>query len=205
MISRLYIAGAMTALVLVLAAPLRAQEQQQQQQGAECPMHQKHQDRGAKANATADHSSHTERHAEMDRRGDQAMGFSQSKTAHHFLLKRDGGSIEVEASDAADRASRDQIRLHLIKIAREFAEGKFDAPVFIHAQTPPGVPTMKQLKDEIKYEFAETERGGRLNVRTNSTAALAAIHEFLRFQIQEHRTGDPLEVRWAEETGDSSQ
>jgi hypothetical protein len=184
----------MTTLVLALAAPLRSQEQEQQL-GVECPMHQKHQDKGSKANGTADHSSHTGRHAEMDRRGAQAMGFSQSRTAHHFLLKRDGGSIEVEASDPADRTSRDQIRQHLIKIAREFAEGKFDAPVFIHAQTPPGVADMKRLKDEIKYEFAETERGGRLNVRTNNAEALAAIHDFLRFQIQEHRTGDPLEVK----------
>jgi hypothetical protein len=159
-------------------------------------MHQKHQDKGSKANGTtAEHSSHTGRHAEMDRRGDQAMGFSQSRTAHHFLLKRDGGSIEVEATDAEDLTSRDQIRQHLIKIARDFAEGKFDAPMFIHAQTPPGVPDMKRLKDEIKYEFAETERGGRVNLRTDNAEALAAIHDFLRFQIQEHRTGDPLEGR----------
>ena len=194
MISRLCIAGAMTALVLTLAAPLRSQDQQQE--GAECPMHKKHQDKGSKPNGTADHSSHTaEPHAEMDKRGDQAMGFSQSRTAHHFLLKRDGGSIEVEANDAADRASKEQIRQHLAHIAREFAEGKFDAPMFIHAQTPPGVPNMRRLKNEIKYEFAETERGGRINLRTNNAEALAAIHDFVRFQIQEHQTGDPLEVR----------
>ena len=196
MISRLCITVAMTALVVVvLAAPLRSQQPQQKQEGAECPMHQKHQNDGSKPNGTADNSSHTESHAEMNLRGDQAMGFSQSKTAHHFLLKRDGGSIEVEASDAADQSSRDQIRQHLAHIAREFAAGNFDSPMFIHAQTPPGVPAMKRFKAEIKYEFEETERGGRVLIRTSNPEALAAIHQFLRFQIEEHRTGDPLEVR----------
>jgi hypothetical protein len=157
-------------------------------------MHQKHQDNGSKASGTADHSSHTE----MDKRGDRAMGFSQSKTAHHFLLERDGGSIEVEASDPADQSSRDQIRQHLARIAREFAAGNFDAPLLTHAQTPPGVPAMKRLKAEIKYAFEKTERGGRVLIRTSSPEALTAIHDFLRFQIQEHGTGDPLEVSRSE-------
>lgn len=171
---------ATTTLVLALAAPLSSQEQQEQ--GASCPMHQKHQAEGGG-------------HAEMDERGEREMGFSQSKTAHHFLLKRDGGSVEVEASDEADQASREQIRRHLAQIARQFSEGNFNSPMFIHAQTPPGVPVMQRLKAEIKYEFEKTERGGRVSVRTNHPEALTAIHQFLRFQIEEHRTRDPLEVK----------
>ena len=42
--------------------------------------------------------------------------------------------------------------------------------------------------------IALVERGGRVRLRTSNPEALAAIHEFLRFQIEEHRTGDPVEV-----------
>src|SRR5690242_14848928 len=125
----------------------------------------------------------------VNQRGDQAMGFSHAKTTHHFLLKLDGGAIEVTANDPADAASRDQIRMHLRHIAKKFAEGDFSAPMFIHSQTPPGVPAMKQLRVEIKYEFEELERGGRVRISTSNAEALKAIHEFLRFQIDDHQTG----------------
>lgn len=183
------------ALALAAAAPtINAQQQEQHQGGADCPMRQKHQGDKPEATATTSGHEHPERHAEMDRRGDQAMGFSQSKTTHHFLLKRDGGSIEVEANETTDQASSDRIRQHLSHIAQMFAAGDFNVPMFIHAQNPPGVPAMKRLRAEIKYEFEKTERGGRVNIRTSNAEALAAIHDFLRFQIDEHRTGDPVEV-----------
>jgi hypothetical protein len=133
-------------------------------------------------------------HDEVNWRGDQAMGFSHAKTTHHFRLKPDGGVIEVTANDAQDAASRDQIRRHLKHIAKRFSEGDFTAPMFIHAQTPPGVDVMKRLKAEVKYEFAEMETGGRVRITTGNAEAVKAIHEFLRFQIKDHRTGDSEEV-----------
>jgi hypothetical protein len=33
--------------------------------------------------------------------------------------------------------------------------------------------------------------GGRLRITTTDTEALKAIHQFLTFQIDDHRTGDP--------------
>lgn len=182
------------ALSLALVAAANAQ-QQQHQGGADCPMREKHQADKTEATTKASGHEHSDTHAEMNRRGDQAMGFSQSQTTHHFLLRRDGGSIEVEANETADRASSEQIRQHLAHIARMFAEGDFNVPMFIHAQNPPGVTTMKRLKSEVKYQFEKTERGGRVNIRTTNPEALAAIHDFLRFQIEEHRTGDPLELK----------
>ena len=35
-------------------------------------------------------------HSQMNERGEHAMGFSQITTTHHFLLKPDGGVIQVE-------------------------------------------------------------------------------------------------------------
>ncbi len=130
----------------------------------------------------------------MNKRGNEQMGFRQDKATHHFRLAPDGGSIEVEANDRGDTVTRDQIRTHLSHIAKMFAEGNFNAPMLIHDQTPPGVPVMQRLKADIKYQFEETERGGRVRIKTNNTEARQAIYEFLRFQIKEHQTGDPLEV-----------
>jgi hypothetical protein len=130
----------------------------------------------------------------MNERGDKVMGFDHLKTTHHFLLKNDGGVIKVEANDASDKESRDQIRGHLRHIAKMFSEGNFAAPMLVHSQNPPGTQVMKQLKDNIKYEFGENERGAQIRISTSDPDALKAIYDFLRFQIKEHMTGDPLEV-----------
>ena len=132
---------------------------------------------------------------EMNKRGDKHMGFDHLKTTHHFLLANDGGSIQVEANDLNDTESRDQIRRHLRHITMMFSEGNFAVPMLIHEQTPPGSETMKQLKGAIDYQFNETERGASIRISTSDAQALKAIHEFLKFQITEHKTGDPLEVK----------
>lgn len=131
----------------------------------------------------------------MNQRGDHVMGFDHMKTTHHFFLLSDGGAIEVGANSSQDTESRDQIRMHLGHIAKMFAEGNFKAPMLIHDQVPPGTPVMQRLKNDIKYKFEKTEQGGLIRISTDNPEALQAIHEFLRFQITEHKTGDPLNVR----------
>lgn len=141
--------------------------------------------------AKTDHSAH---HAGVNQRGDQVMGFSHQKTTHHFRLKPDGGSIEVEVNDPNDATSRQQISSHLQHITQKFAAGDFAAPMLIHAQSPPGVPAMKRLQAEINYQFEETEKGARVRITTRNAKAVAAIHQFLRFQIADHKTGDAGKV-----------
>lgn len=133
-------------------------------------------------------------HSKVDERGDKVMGFDHEKTSHHFLLSRSGGSIEVSANDPGDTASRAAIRGHLAHIASLFSEGNFDAPMLIHDRVPPGVPAMKRKKALIALKFEETEVGGRVRITSKDAEALSAIHDFLRFQIEDHRTGDPTEV-----------
>jgi hypothetical protein len=138
--------------------------------------------------------SAAQHHGDVTKRGEQAMGFSQEKTTHHFLLFKDGGAIEVETNDPKDTDSLDQIRQHLSHIARMFSNGNFDMPMFIHGTTPPGVPTMTQLHDQIHYEFQETSRAAKVRITTANAQALEAIHSFLRFQIADHQTGDSGKV-----------
>jgi hypothetical protein len=127
-------------------------------------------------------------------RGEQVMGFSHEKTTHHFSLYPNGGEIRVTANDSADKASVDQIRMHLGHIAKMFAAGNFDAPMLIHETTAPGVPTMTRLRNSIKYEYSDTEYGARIRLITDNLQAVDAIHAFLLFQIVDHHTGDSAAI-----------
>jgi len=138
------------------------------------------------------HANHA---AGVDERGDKGMGFSHTKTTHHFRIRAEGGAIEVTANDANDLASRDQIRSHLAQIATSFGEGNFEIPMFVHAQKPPGAEVMAHMKASIVYRYEEMETGGRVRITTSEPQALKAVHDFLRFQIADHRTGDPTEVK----------
>ena len=131
----------------------------------------------------------------VDQRGDHVMGFAHDKTTHHFRLYKNGGAIEVTANDAKDTASRDQIQTHLSHIAGMFAAGNFQAPMLVHAKTPPGAGALERLKDDVAYRFTKTERGGTIRITTKNAEALGAVHEFLRFQIADHGTGDAVEVK----------
>jgi hypothetical protein len=138
--------------------------------------------------------SQSAHHSEMMKRGDQAMGFSQEKTTHHFRLYKDGGAIEVVANDFKDTASRDQIQMHLSHIAKMFSAGNFEPPMFIHGTTPPGVPTMTKLRNQIQYEFQVTDNGARVRITTANTQARDAIHAFLLYQVVDHKTGDSPDI-----------
>jgi len=142
-----------------------------------------------------DHQSEAQRHEGVNERGDHAMGFSHEKTTHHFRLASDGGAIEVVVNDPTDTASLDQIRMHLTHISKLFKEGNFNLPMLIHGETPPGAQTMIRLKSDISYEFENLERGARVRIATSNAEAIEAIHEFLRYQIRDHKTADPLEVQ----------
>jgi hypothetical protein len=153
---------------------------------ADCPLMR------AAADSNSQHDSHGAHDAALDERGARAMGFSQTATVHHFLLEADGGRIQVEVKDSSDASNRDIVRQHLSHIARAFAAGDFDTPALVHARVPPGTDTMRRLKSEITYAYEETGAGAQIRIYTKNAEALAAVHAFLRFQIEDHRTGDPL-------------
>jgi hypothetical protein len=131
-------------------------------------------------------------HHAMDERGNQGMGFAQDQTTHHFLLRKDGGVIQVAANSGDDKSSIAHIRMHLEHIQKAFQSGDFNIPGFVHDQTPPGVQVMTRMRDQIDYKYQKIENGGRVLISSQQPEAVAAVQEFLRFQITEHRTGDPL-------------
>jgi hypothetical protein len=148
-----------------------------------CPMHK-------------EHMKEASRHqADVEKHGDEAMGFPHDKTTHHFRLYSDGGAIEVTVNDNKDSQNTHAIRSHLTHIVTMFSEGEFSVPMFVHDQVPPGVPVMREKRAEIAYTFEESPSGGRARIKTTNPEALKAVHDFLRFQIADHHTEDTLEIQ----------
>ena len=175
-------------LFMAVAAAITGAAQGQDHDMKDCPMHEKH--------ASEHHSSRNQdANHEMNMRGDQGMGFAQDKTTHHFLLRKDGGAIQVLANSAGDKTSIAQIQQHFQHISQAFQSGDFNIPMFVHDQTPPGVSVMIKLKDQIRYRYEQTETGARVVISSENADAIEAVHQFLRFQIKEHKTGDSLEEK----------
>ncbi|MFZ3266467.1 MAG: hypothetical protein WA172_20865 [Terriglobales bacterium] len=165
----------------LLSLPLHSQEAKPDDSMKDCPMH-------------AQHAAQQAHHAIVESHGDQAMGFPHDKTTHHFRMMSDGGAIEVTANDPNDKANIAAIRSHLSHVTMMFGDGDFSTPMFIHGGIPPGVTTMKLKKSVIHYSYDEIPSGAKIRIRSDDQIAVAAIHDFLRFQITEHQTGDALEA-----------
>jgi hypothetical protein len=133
--------------------------------------------------ACPDHDAHT-----MNERGDKVMGFSHLTAKHSFKLFDDGGAIEVRGEPLP------AIREHLKSIAKSFAAGDFEKPEAIHEKLPDGAKEMQERRAAIRYGYEELPGGARVRIRSSDAEAVDAVHRFLRFQIEEHKTGDTVAV-----------
>lgn len=166
----------LVAFLLICGLQLAAQDM------PSCPMHKEHR-KGA-----------SQHQADVEKHGDEAMRFPHDRTTHHFRLYSDGGAIEVTVNDSKDSQNMQAIRSHLTQIVTVFSKGDFSIPMFVHDQVPPGVPAMKEKRAEISYSFEELPAGGRVRIKTRNPDALKAIYDFLRFQIEDHHTGDTTDI-----------
>ena len=91
----------------------------------------------------------------MMERGDIAMGLNQDKIAHQFIGKPVGGEIIITALNESDSQTISQIKNHVLDIQKEFSEGNFTKPFYIHAQEVPGTKVMTEKKHLIKYDMLE--------------------------------------------------
>jgi hypothetical protein len=121
--------------------------------------------------------------------GETDLGSNQGKAVRHFKLLPDGGAIEITANDPADVGA---VRRQVANIVAMFGQGKFEVPTVIRGQNPPRTDRMSQLKGAISYVAENLPAGGRVVITTTTSEARNAVHDFLRFQIQEQQTGDSL-------------
>jgi hypothetical protein len=139
------------ACLIVPFAVTAAHQQEEKARGpaAPCQMH-------------AAHSHSSEPSPATNGRGEKGMGFSQTATTHHFVLKPDGGVIQVEVKDPSNAADRDNIRRHLAHVAQASARGISRFQCLSTARCHPGAAEMKRLRGKIKYTFEEAPQGGRV-------------------------------------------
>lgn len=157
-------------------------------------MHAQHmKEAAAKADANLSANGDAKHGAEVDARHDTLVA-SHMTTTHSFRLFEDGGAIELRANDGADKATIDAVREHLHEITAQFVKKDFSTPAFVHGRAPAGVATMERLHDAIQFRYENLDAGGRIRMTTKNPEALAAIHDFLRFQVIEHRTANSGQV-----------
>ena len=133
--------------------------------------------------------------SDLKERGKHAMGFDQDATTHHFIITATGGRIEVTAKSAGDTKSAGEIRSHLTHIGQMFSAGDFSAPALVHDQKVPGVAGMKAAGNALTYTYEEMAAGARIKITGSTPGAIRSVHEFLKFQIKDHATGDPTVVK----------
>lgn len=175
--------------VLLASPALLAGEQKHSAKSddkASCPMHAQHMAE-KKDHVKADGSAHHGK--EVDQRHD-SFGMTHDASTHSFRLFRDGGAIELRANRNGDDKTVAAIRTHLQDIVQEFRKADFSTPGFVHGYSPAGVATMERLRDVISYEYQSLPAGGRIRITAKTAEAIAAIHDFLRFQVTEHRTAN---------------
>jgi hypothetical protein len=141
-----------------------------------------------------EHLAQMQKETDLKQRGQAIMGFDQHTSTHHFILTAEGGRIEVAVNDRSNADEVARIRMHLGTIAGDFAEGNFGAPLATHGETPPGVATLRAKRRLIRYHYEDAPYGGRVVIVTADGKARSAVHTFLRYQIREHATGDPLTI-----------
>lgn len=144
----------------------------------------------ARAQPSQTPHDHDAQHRDVVARGARAIGFDQDRTVHHFVLDDHGGAIDVAVTEAGDQASLDAVRRHLEHVAVAFKNGDFAQPALTHGRPVPGTAEMARLRNRITYRYRLTPTGGRVQIVTRDAEARAAVHAFLSFQIEDHRTGD---------------
>gem|GEM_PF-956892 len=158
---------------------------------ASCPMHAQHMAAAQQDHLHADGSAGHGR--EVDGRHD-TFGMPHGASTHSFRLFADGGAIELRANRADDQEAIANIRQHLEQVAGQFRTADFSTPAFVHGTSPAGVSEMARLRSDIAYRYESLPAGGRIRITASSAPALAAVHDFLRFQVTEHRTANTGKV-----------
>ena len=120
-------------------------------------------------------------------RGHAAMGVDQYTSFHQFESLPDGGRISLQR-DPRDTSGVAQIRSHMQRIETAFARGDFTLPGLVHDRDVPGTAVMGGQPSRISYVADTLPGGGELRLRTSDPSAIAAIHQFLAFQRQDHRS-----------------
>lgn len=68
----------------------------------------------------------------------------------------------INAINGNDNQTINQINNHVLDIQKEFSQGNFTKPFFIHEQQVPGSKIMSEKKDLIQYNISQMNNGSSL-------------------------------------------
>src|SRR5688500_13559497 len=120
--------------------------------------------------------------------------------SHQFQMLPNGGSIEIQAADAAGVA---HVREHLAEVTAAFSAKEPLAELVDHVRCMPGGATMLAKRSTLTLAYRELPRGAELRITTADADALKAVHEFITFQ-REH-SKDPSAAAHAQHAAHMSQ
>ena len=89
--------------------------------------------------------------------------------------------------DSSDNKTITQIKSHAMGIQKEFADGNFTKPFFIHAENVPGTDVMNLKRETIEYRIDNMKNGANLILFSNDKELTRAINQFMKFQAGEHK------------------
>jgi hypothetical protein len=124
-------------------------------------------------------------------RVNKASGFDCERVNRHFYVLKNGGAVEITVKDPNDDATIKAIQAYLKKESDLWTKGNFDTVAAVYGRPPEGTAQLKKLKDNVTFAVVPEENGGVIRLLTVNPTAKAAIHDYLRFQIDQLKTGDP--------------
>jgi len=142
--------------------------------------------------------SYARRAYSENERGEKAMGFLKLPATHSFLTERGkGGVIKSRLKtppmlpiETKSGCTWDTSQKHFKRRFRHSVD------LCVHDTVPPGVPEMKRLRKNIQYAFEENSGcGDALLFPLRTKKPLKPSIDSCASQIEEHKTGDPLDVR----------
>jgi hypothetical protein len=132
--------------------------------------------------------------SEINARFSKSLGTDANRIFQHYYLVKAGGVIELTAKDPADKSSVAAVQKYLETQKDLFEKGKNEGDAEVHGKVADGVPVLKKLRNEITFFTVKSEEGAVLRMFSTNEQARQAIQDFIKFQINEHKTGDPLVV-----------
>ena len=121
----------------------------------------------------------------------KVTGFDSERVVRHFYLLKNGGAIEVVAKDPKDETTVKAVQTYLKKESDSWTKGNFENVNAMYGKLPEGTPELKKLRDSVTFAAVPEESGGVLRLLTVNPQAKSAIHEYLKYQIDQFKSGDP--------------
>ncbi len=131
---------------------------------------------------------------DLNSRFSKTLGTDIGRVVQHYYLVKNGGVIEFTAKDANDTTTISALQKYMDTQKDLFEKGKNDADADVHGKVPDGIPNLKRLRNEITFFAVKNDDGAALRMFSVNDQARQAIQDFLKFEINEHKTGDPLVV-----------